>query len=131
MIRVVTVRVGEEPKVDWLAGDLESMQAFVGGSIDMVAIVDGVDLVCNDEGVLLDLPENGCGIRGPYFFAGTNEEGDTISLTDEQCQISLTYATVNRRVRHPGGGPSVEVFDTWDEMMRAMEQRKFDEEHRN
>lgn len=74
---------------------LESMQRLVGGFIECIQLQDGIDLWCNEEGQLLDLPliqdlVSGRVIAGDYFFARHDSEGNTISLTDEDCALILS-----------------------------------------
>lgn len=55
---------------------------------DIVAIGNGVIFYCDDEGRLkpnvLNLVFHGMPIMGTVLFAGTNDEGETLSLTDSQ-----------------------------------------------
>ncbi len=67
--------------------DLHSLQAEVGGNIEPVYIFSkGCPvLIVNEEGRLLDLPDNKCipGIKGDAFFIGIGDE-NFISLTPSQ-----------------------------------------------
>lgn len=94
-IRVVVVKPMEKPQTVWLDSDLSSLQAAVGGSIEVVYPFgdDPAVLICNEEGKLLHLPPNRllkdeCGnahdvLCGTFFIMGVGEE-DFISLTDAQ-----------------------------------------------
>lgn len=70
---------------------LHDMQKLVGGHIQAIyPFQDNAALVCNDEGLLLNLefnrsvPERGYGgVFGTFFVCGLGEE-DFISLTPEQ-----------------------------------------------
>jgi hypothetical protein len=44
--------------LDKKIGNLKEMQAAVGGSIELVGSASGVDIYCNEEGMLKDLPQN-------------------------------------------------------------------------
>lgn len=103
MIAVVIVRQGERPVVGQIAGTLESMQAIVGGYIEVVRRPElgGLDLVCNEEGMLDDLAPNGCGILGPYFFSKGNAEGDFVSLSEVDVKVVLAYYASHRGQSHP------------------------------
>lgn len=106
-IRVLTKRPGMVNLLTEMAMEkgLSNMQALVapeGGdaSRSMIECVyipalseHGVDLWVNEEGKF-----NGCRpnfqihdgqdiVMGPVFFAATDEEGDTIGLTDEQVTV--------------------------------------------
>ena len=72
---------------------LKDMQDMVGGLIECLHMGYGVDCWLNDEGKLLGLSPNFFLVNsgsiidvvcGDVFFASSNEEGETIGLTDEQ-----------------------------------------------
>lgn len=95
--RTITVLVVEPMKpcrVQEIGGDLESMQAIVGGYIEEVTpFSDPVAIVCNEEGKRQGLPLNrpltdrhGVPydfLRGTFFIAGVEGE-HFVSLTDDQ-----------------------------------------------
>ena len=69
---------------------LAEMQAVVGGLIDAIyPFEEQVAVVCNDEGLLLDMPFNRSmeggygGVFGTFFVCGLNEDR-FCSLTQEQ-----------------------------------------------
>ena len=90
---VLAVLPGKEPERMELNGSLESMQEFVGGTIQAVyPFSDPVAIVCNDEGKLMGLERNRA-LRdddgnvydilcGPFFICGLGEE-DFASLPEE------------------------------------------------
>ena len=90
---VLAVLPGKTPERMELDGSLESMQAFVGGTIQAVfPFSDPVAIVCNDEGKLLGLGYNRV-LRdddgnvydilcGPFFICGLGDE-DFVSLSEE------------------------------------------------
>lgn len=70
--------------------DISEMQEIVGGTIDAIyPFEEKVAVVCNDEGVIMNLPFNRSmeggygGVFGTFFVCGLGEE-DFISLTPEQ-----------------------------------------------
>ena len=72
------------------------MQQMVGGLIEIVYL-DGVCLVCNEEGKLMGLEGNRrVGrdiISGTFFLAGDTDYGEFCSLTQEQLdQFSHRFA---------------------------------------
>ena len=83
---VLAVLPGKAPERMELDGSLESMQKFVGGTIQAVyPFPDPVAIVCNDEGKLLGLGYNRA-LRdddgniydilcGPFFICGANGAG--------------------------------------------------------
>ena len=93
---VLAVLPGKAPEQMELNGSLESMQKFVGGTIQAVyPFPDPVAIVCNDEGKLLGLGYNRA-LRdddgniydilcGPFFICGLGEE-DFASLPEELIQ---------------------------------------------
>ena len=93
---VLAVLPGKAPERMELNGSLESMQEFVGGTIQaMYPCSDPVSVVCNDEGKLMGLEHNRA-LRddsgniydilcGPFFICGLGEE-DFASLPEELIQ---------------------------------------------
>ena len=93
---VLAVLPGKAPGRIELDGSLESMQQFVGGTIQAVyPFSDPVAIVCNDEGKLMGLEHNRA-LRdeagnvydilcGPFFICGLGEE-DFASLSEELIQ---------------------------------------------
>ena len=87
-IKVVIVEAGKPPYVKTIRNSIESMQKVVGGDIQMLGLSVGETLICNDEGKLIGLDGNrriGDDIvAGTFFIAGDNEDGELVSLNDEQ-----------------------------------------------
>ena len=93
---VLAVLPGKAPEQMELDGSLESMQRFVGGTIQAVyPFSDPVAVVCNDEGKLMGLEYNRA-LRdedgniydilcGPFFICGLGDE-DFASLSEELIQ---------------------------------------------
>ena len=91
-MKVLAVMPGKKPVKVELDGTLESMQTFVGGSIQAVyPFDDPVAIVCNEEGKLLGMEynralydESGAVydiLCGPFFICGLGAE-DFTSLSD-------------------------------------------------
>lgn len=62
-IRALFIEVGKEPQVIMIKDSLEVLQKLVDGNIEMVSLYDedtryGVDLVVNEEGKIINLPQN-------------------------------------------------------------------------
>jgi hypothetical protein len=78
----------KEPYPAYFENTLEGLQKAVGGYIETVYLEDYVVLVCNEEGKLLGLPGNrSLGndiIAGTFFVAGSNDDGDFVSLTEDK-----------------------------------------------
>ena len=90
---VLAVLPGKAPERMELDGSLESMQAFVGGTIQAVyPFSEPVAIVCNDEGKLMGLERNRALwdddgniydiLCGPFFVCGLGKE-DFTSLPEE------------------------------------------------
>ena len=100
-IKIVVKNIGEEAKVCVVKNKLENLQEIVGGLVEPVMYPDeneNIDIVCDDEGKIkkqagnIYIPEYKEVIVGNCFFVGYDEDGNWISLTDEQAQKCLDYA---------------------------------------
>lgn len=87
--RVLVKRPDEPPEaVIMTRPTLDFLQAQVGGYIECVALTPRIDLWCNEEGHLNELPPNvfveqGIGVVvGTIVIAAHNDEGATIGLSD-------------------------------------------------
>lgn len=97
-MKVLIVEPGKRPRKADIAHTLESMQAIVDGCIEITyPWKDAVGLVCNDEGLLRQLPFNrlvapGSGIFGTFFLCGLGEE-DLTDLPDDMADkyLKLLY----------------------------------------
>ena len=105
-MKIVKLEPLKPAVVEEIDGTLESMQAVVGGLIEITvdsvlrsdySFCNDVVLVVNEESKLLDLPlnfymqmENGAidAIVGTCFYVGVDGE-DFVSLTDEQADAIL------------------------------------------
>ena len=109
-MRVLIVPPKARPYAAEIESGLEPMQELVGGSIEMVDLDDNTSLVCNEEGKIQGLEGNRrIGrdiIAGTFFLCGFNEEGESVSLSDEQ--ISKYY----ERFREPEHYSQEEVEDS-------------------
>jgi Domain of unknown function (DUF3846) len=97
-IRAMVVEVGNPvlKVVENFEHSLESLQKFVGGYIEAVRVTDSIVIWVNEEGKLEGLEgnfyltdKNGLPfdtIAGNALFTGSNAEGDTVSLTDEEVE---------------------------------------------
>ena len=86
-IRVLIVEPNKEPYQAKIKKGLEEKQKIVGGLIEFVELEHNVDLICNDEGKILNLEINrfiqNDIICGTFIIAGQHE-GETISLSKKQ-----------------------------------------------
>lgn len=86
-IRVLIVEPNKEPRQVRIEHTLNNLQKIVGGLIEFVELEYNVDLICNEEGKLLNLEFNRVitndVIVGTFIIAGQNR-GETISLSKKQ-----------------------------------------------
>lgn len=98
----LTVLVKKASDMEFTKAELEGestyhiLKSAVGGYIEHIGFRNGIDLWLNEEGKLISLPFNTAlmGADGKIFdivvgdivITSSNEEGDTISLTDEQIE---------------------------------------------
>ena len=102
-IRVLIIEPSQEPREEMIENTLEAMQEIVGGYIEHVEWLQDntVDLFVNEDGISEHLPpnqalynENGeCYsiLFGNMFVCGYDNNGNSISLTDEQLNIAKEY----------------------------------------
>lgn len=97
-IRVVLVEAGNnEIKVinSW-EDSLDNLQRFVGGYVQAIRVNSSITLWINEEGKQMGLEPNFYLVKedgkpydmvvGNVLIAGTDDEGDSASLTDEEIQ---------------------------------------------
>ena len=86
-IRVLIVEPNKEPYQKKIPHTLKDMQKVVGGLIEIVELEYNVELICNEEGKIYNLPMNRAIqndiIAGTFFIAGQHN-GETISLSKKQ-----------------------------------------------
>jgi hypothetical protein len=81
----------------------EFLRETVGGFIEFVPIGPEIDVVCNDQGAIEELPQNAAGFVGSILIVATNERtGETRDLTDEEIRKGLAYLQRFQDVQHPG-----------------------------
>ena len=96
-MRVLIIESQKPPYVSEIENTLKAMQETVGGCIEAVYLEDGICLYCNEEGKLDGSPLNrSVGsdiIFGTFLICGQDDEGESVSLTDEQIkQYSERFA---------------------------------------
>ena len=85
-IRVILKRPGEKAFITEIPNTLEALQNEVGGWIEITRPFSDAAIICNEEGILLDMPAN---VRygsvlyfGPIVIAGTVLGPDGEEFTD-------------------------------------------------
>ncbi|NNJ32060.1 DUF3846 domain-containing protein [Lacrimispora defluvii] len=88
MIRVLKIEPGKMPYVKEIQNDLEGIQAEVEGLFECVYLENNCIAVVNEEGKINGMELNrrigNDIIAGPFFICGDSEDGEFVSLTDEQ-----------------------------------------------
>jgi hypothetical protein len=88
-VRIVSLKVGERPKIEIIENTLSNLQSLVGGYIEVVYL-DKILMIVNEEGKLENLKPNFVVphdvIVGDVFFIGDDGE-EFRSLTDEETVI--------------------------------------------
>ena len=88
-IKVLVVESNKEPYIKEIESSLESLQDIVGGLIEYINLENNVDLICNEEGKINNLPFNrSIGndiIAGTFIIAGVNlQNGETTSIPKDK-----------------------------------------------
>ena len=86
-LRILIIEPSKEPYKIKIKYTLENLQKLVGGLIDIIELENNVDLICNDEGKILELPINRitkCDIIVGTFLITGHHNGETISLSKKQ-----------------------------------------------
>lgn len=122
-VKVVVCRTGQRPVEELIDGSLESWQAIVGGYVQMIHLGGGISVACNEDGMMLNLPQNACGLLGDFFFTRTDPRtGDSVSLTEQDVQMIGAYYEAYRTFKHGGPNVSVHSFGSL-EALHAFQER--------
>ena len=97
-MKIVAVRVGQEPVVEDIEDSVKALQTFVGGYFENQYIGNNISLYCNEEGIRLNLARNGCGILGNYLFTKINPKGDMVPLSDKDIESIMEYIESRRKL---------------------------------
>lgn len=115
-MKIVICEPGKHPYVKEIDGELKTMQALVEGNIQVIYPFDDLAaLVCNEEGLFLDIPwnrflETHGPIKGTFFIAGIDSE-DFCSLTEAQTATYLKEFWEIHRIEMDEEGLSVFILD--------------------
>lgn len=89
-IAVLGLRVNEPLKVEVIENELKALQDYVGGIIEIVRIREDIGFICDGNGKIFEKQPNFLlnrfrdAIVGDVLFVALTEDGDTVSLTQEQ-----------------------------------------------
>lgn len=93
-IKVLKIEPGKMPYEKEMVNDLEGIQAEVEGMFECVYLDHNCIAVVNEEGKLNGMELNrrigNDIIAGPFFICGDSDDGEFISLTDEQMDVSAS-----------------------------------------
>lgn len=66
-MKAIRKKPGCAPELVEVENTLKALQQEVGGYIEVITLPYGAALICNEEGRILGLPDNGrvCGVNGP------------------------------------------------------------------
>lgn len=89
-MKILVCEPFKHPYVKDIEHTLENLQGIVGGLIQALYPYEDVAVVCNEEGLFLDLEWNRTveqygSIKGTFFVCGLGYD-DFIGLTDEQIE---------------------------------------------
>ncbi len=86
-IKVLVVEPQSKPYIAIIDNDLESLQAMVGGNIELVSLSDSADMICSEEGKLMNLPANrrfgNDVIAGRFIIVGSDGSEHFTSISQE------------------------------------------------
>lgn len=99
-VKVVRLKPGCAPELVDIASGLERMQQEVGGYIEILpTAIDGVVVVCNEEGTLRNLATNAAGLRGTVIFCSDDDDGELVGLDDETAAACVKAIEQGRDLR--------------------------------
>jgi hypothetical protein len=132
-IRVLVKEPYKEPVVKEIEDELENWQEIVGGLIECVGhpTLEDVDIYCDEEGLLKEkegnffLPEYQDCIKGTCFMVSFNDEGEFVSLTDEQIQKCKDYIELYQLER--GEDLYRDFYDIQDRISRVYKRQAEEE----
>jgi len=101
MITILKIEPGKEPYVKEIEDSYEARRKEVEGCIEHVHFRDGCVAILNGEGKCIGMEPNrryGNDIFcGPFFITTFDDEGEYVSLTDEQIEeYSLRFGEVEQ-----------------------------------
>lgn len=99
-IKVILVEPNKEPYIKEIEHTIENLQSIVGGLLEFVNLEEDVDIICNEEGKILNLEFNrSLGndvIVGTFIIVGLNyNNGETISIPNNKIQKYLDMFKLN------------------------------------
>ena len=102
-VKVITKLPNEKAKITEMPNDYESVIDFVGGLIDSTFLPtdEDIDVIVNDSSLTLGMepnivtPEFEGVFAGPLIFCTHDDDGNMVSLSDEQIEKAMKYIERN------------------------------------
>lgn len=100
MLKILAYKVNKNPEVIEVENKLEALKEVVEGYIQFVPLANGNGLLCNEEGMLLNLPyQKQYRMYGNFLIVGVDEESsefcslseDEIEYTKNNIQYLLSF----------------------------------------
>lgn len=98
-MRVLVAMDGNDLEERMIDNKLETFQKIVEGNIECPYIYDKIDVILNEEGKIIELPERFAIVRGDrvldnicgnVIFCGHDNKGNFKSLTDKQIEFVMS-----------------------------------------
>ena len=98
-MRILYYEVGRTNVEINIPNELKTLQDLVGGHLETVKVNADLSVVCNEEGLILNLPYNrvvnGQIIFGNFFITKFDGIDDFTDLTDEDINMILNVYSIN------------------------------------
>jgi hypothetical protein len=114
-IQVLVVPVDQKPYLKVIPNTLEALQEIVGGYIELVKTSEGYNMICNEEGKLIDLTPNIYihnrmdNICGTFFVCNNDDEGEFTDILKEEAEDFLYKYVIGCKVN-----PTFNVAWNWN-----------------
>ena len=87
----------------WISNNLEALQRFVGGYIEVVPVTENIVMICNEEGKLRNMEPNFRWLTdvivGPVIFCGVKGE-EFADMPLEFGEFKPHFEAIAKEVRH-------------------------------
>ena len=102
-VKVITKLPNEKAKIEEIPNDFDFVSEFVEGLVDSTFLPtdEDIDVIVNDSSLTLGMepnivtPEYEGVLAGPLIFCTHDEEGEMVSLSDEQIEKAMKYIERN------------------------------------
>ncbi len=102
-VKVITKLPNEKAKIEEMPNDFDFVSEFVKGLVDSTFLPtdEDIDVIVNDSSLTLGMepnivtPEYEGVLAGPLIFCTHDEEGEMVSLSDEQIKKTMKYIERN------------------------------------